>query len=201
MNKIGMTAAFLAVMMLAGAATATTTTTILGNTNTPQLAGIKVSATYDDVAKTISVQYVAGSAPVANTVLGIDKIYYNLANTVSSGPAGWNFNVPGPRADSFGEFLSNKNSNPSGTDGISSPIVFTLSDFTLPIAANGNGATTAVHIRFSNDCSGWVSDGTAGSEPNLNCSAPPAPVPELNPLILVSAGLLGLMLLARRYRR
>ena len=109
--------------------------------------------------------------------------------------------------DGFGAFNSGTNHDPSGPDGISHALVFTLMG-TVTLTPNAEGGTLVAHVRYGLDCSGWVSDGTHKDAGNLesisdcdqngNGEDPPNGVPEPGTLLIFGAGLLGLAYLRRR---
>jgi hypothetical protein len=184
----------------------------LTNTNTTELQGIVVTVTIGSVAMgvngcasaggctTLSVQLTATNPLLINTPLGIDQFFYNAADGIAAkiinvSEAGWKTNFDGGEADGFGKFNSLKNLNSGGTGGISSEIVFTL-DGIEEFGPNANNAMFAVHIRFSDGCSGWVSDGNVPGSTGSNTSC--AVIPEPATMVLVGSALVGLGFWGRR---
>lgn len=202
-NKVSLVAAFLVAILMAGAASAGEFH--LTNSNVPELAGIDIKVTTDGAGKTMSVVLV--SNPLANAPKGIDKFYYNFdgANQIISDddPSGiWSMlNNPPVIADGFGSFANGAN-NPGGTGGLTgSPITFTLANqfSDANITANAKGANFTVHIRFGDDCSGFVSDGTTTSiESNSDCKRQPVSVPEFPALALPVVAVMALMFILHR---
>ncbi len=179
-------------------------TVVLSNTDVRQMNGIQVTATYDDIAGTLSVQYVNGSSPVTNRVLGIDKIYYNLPNKVSGCPRVWMCNFGPMDTHKFGSFLSRDNMRGSSMDGIKSPIILPLSGkFPAPPPDNSQGANTAVRIRLKEGCFVWVSNGKLVG-PQVNSPAcvfkAKQNIPEFPTIALPIAGVIAIMF-ARQNRR
>jgi len=201
-HKIIVIAGLLTIILMVSGASATTITKILSATNEPALNGVQVKVIYDDVAEQISVQYVANSAPVTNKPLGIDQVYFNLNRVNSVDQGSWTLFTGNVNAGGgFGKFSSKKNHDGGSYGGIGSPLVFTMSQFTLPITPNNKGATAAVHIRFdsSGSCSGWVSDATSPpgeSEVATGCT-PHNQIPEFPALSLPIAAVIGLVLFFR----
>lgn len=194
-NNLIFIAGLLILMLMISEAGAEISTITLDNTNEPALNGIQVQVTYDDVTEKLSAQYVDNSAPVANTPLGIDKVYFNLDGVESADLKYWKlftYNAGG----GFGAFDLNKKF-PGGQGGIFSPLDITTIPFTLPIHKNLNGATTTVHIRFSDDCSAWVSDATVIGESEgeaTGCGSPPNnDIPEFPTVALPIAAIIGLV--------
>ncbi len=196
--KIISVLAVFALTLMAGAASAAEY--YLTNTNTQELDGISVKVITDGDGKTISVKL--DNNPVTNTPLGIDAFYYNLNNPITGADeSGWHFNALSTTADGFGNFAIKGSGKPAGTGGISSPIVFTLTDTFTNIPTNGHSATIAVHVRFSDGCSGWVSDGiTTSSQSNSACK-PSTSVPEFPTIALPIAGIMGLVFIFQQRRK
>jgi len=153
-----------------------------------------------------SMQWLAGSSNGLQA-LGIDTVFYNSSVTVSKvfigSTAGaqttdvtsdWSLNFGGTNGGGgFGNFLSKKNLEGGGSEGISNFITFLLNGSST-LAANANGATMDVHVRYEQNCSGWVSDGTTDSSDSGSCGGA---VPEPTPLVLLAIGL-GLLGISRK---
>lgn len=124
------------------------------------------------------------SWPVENAFLGIDQFFYGASRydhpiirvkdegcdelVIGGQACGWTVNYDGCTADSFGCFASSKSADSASHGATTQELVFVLLG-DVNFAANGRGATFAVHARFGRDCGGWFSDGTAsyvGSNPN-----------------------------------
>lgn len=123
--------------------------------------------------------------PVTNAALGIDHLYYDAPAPpyllLEVNEPGWAGNFDGMTADGFGSFGSHKCANPAGRGGLScsAPLVFTLAGD--PTAGANTPLELAVHLRFGDGCSGWVSNRarseTPGSDPGCHrlpdCPPPP----------------------------
>ena len=164
-----------------------------------------------------SIQWVAG-VDNGLQALGLDTVFYNCtacgefsnkkgddtgtlggvigvftgaaAGTLTTDiTADWTTNFGGTEGGGgFGAFASRKSLSGGGTDGISNFLTFLLKGDVLPFSMNSNDATMDVHVRYEEDCSGWVSDGTSSSSSSGSCGA----VPEPAPLVLISLGLVAL---------
>ena len=178
----------------------------LTTSNNVALDGAVVRVTVDDTggATTLGFQFL--SAPIANPVIGIDRIGYNIA----SNGVGGGFDSPGGGAcaggpviacggniDGFGSFLRD-GAESAGTGGVSSPIVITLAGHITSVAPNANGDYFVVHVRFGGECSGFIG-GPADSrsqDPAGGCGG--TQVPEPGSLALFGSGLIGLAGVLRR---
>ena len=199
--KVAVSIAVLAGGILAfGAGSASAATFDLTNTNVflPGLSILVRVTTGPDCTPApfdICVAYI--SSNLLNTPLGIDQFGYNAVGAVngfpvlSSAPIGWasqNCPAGGCQMDGFGRF-TNEADKPAALD-----LSFKLNLVNLPaFSTNARGARFAAHIRFDQDCSLFVSDGTA---PELG---PPGgcrtrdEVPEPGTGLLLGTGLAALL--------
>ncbi|MBI5902208.1 MAG: PEP-CTERM sorting domain-containing protein [Deltaproteobacteria bacterium] len=146
---------------------------------------------------TLTIQWLPGAAN-SLTAIGIDMFGFNSATSVLTCPTGWSCNKGTQNMSGFGTFAQFEK-DPGGTQGISSSIVFVLSG-AAAFTSNSQGAQFAAHVRYGNDCSGFVSDGTAsgGSTSNADCAGA-SQVPEPSTLLLLGGGLFGLGVLKKMF--
>jgi hypothetical protein len=148
---------------------------------------------------TICVVWDEGTIVEGPNAQGIDMFFYDNDGSANSSTAltissisgntdTWSFNFNGTQADGFGNFDSHKSSGPSEN---SLSLVFTIPGSDL--AANLD--EFAVHVRYLNNCSGFVSNRTnSGPTSDTNCGVA---VPEPAPLGIMAIGMLGLLLVRR----
>jgi hypothetical protein len=132
------------------------------------------------------------SWPVQNAFLGLDHFYYGAIAinhpvievkdegcdewVVGGEACGWVVNYNGCVASGFGCFASRKSHGPASHGATTQDLVFVLLG-DVDIATNDHGAQFAVHGRFSDDCSGWFSDGTATEVESQDACEPGTPQP------------------------
>lgn len=161
-----------------------------------------------------SMQWQAGAGNTLGA-LGIDTVFYNFTSDFDStgdvlsvweGSIGgtdvtgdWSLNFGGDTGGGgFGELSSSKNLDAGGTSGIDPGILFFVLNGDVDFINNGDPtfATFSAHVRYEEDCSGWVSDGNTLSTDSGSCGR--TTVPEPGVLALLAIGLLGLALRSRK---
>lgn len=148
---------------------------------------------------TLSIQWISDD-PTSPTGIGIDKFGFNGNFGIVQGgcAVGWICGGTNQQMDGFGSFAKYER-DPGGTTGISSPAIFTLAGLAT-FTANDHGAKFAAHVRYTDNCSGFVSDGTTTSTgSNSNCGS--TKVPEPSSLLLLGSGLLSLGVIGRKFAK
>lgn len=146
--------------------------------------------------------------------LGIDTVFYNYELLFGTGDllyvfddflggndvtGDWKTNFGGATSGGgFGKFSSDKSLDGGGTDGVSPNSLFFVLDGAVNFLTNGDptNSTFAAHVRYGDDCSGWVSDGNTESQSSGSCGS--TSVPEPGVIGLLAIGLLGLGVARRR---
>jgi hypothetical protein len=142
---------------------------------------------------TLSFQWVSGNTSPPSAI-GIDMIGWTGNVGVSGCAAGWNCNLGSQNMAGFGTFLQFEK-DPGGTGGIApDSVTFALTQGVAGFSAfplNAKNAQFAAHVRYSDNCSGFVSNGSTTSVgSDGNCGA--TRVPEPSTLLLLGLGTLAL---------
>jgi PEP-CTERM motif len=194
----------------------------LTNTNTNPAIDITVRVTVSDGCAgagdcTLRLQFISDN--LTNTPLGFDQFGYNSGtlNSPLLNPAaqdGWsNANCPagpgGCQMDGFGRFTAEVD-EPAGED---LDITFILASDDNDYPFNANNGNFAVHIRYGDNCSLFVSNGTSndtaggsgcsietdGASPtDVDGASPTDVVPEPSTLLVFGAGLIVINRFARK---
>ena len=140
------------------------------------------------------------------TAIGLDTIYYNADALVmmvldqdgDDVTSDWKLNFGGENAADLGSFLSRQNLDGGGTGGIyPGSITLVLGDL-VQLDPNSLGANFAAHVRYGDDCSGWVSDGQLKGTATDSGTCRSTPVPEPGTLALFGIGLVAIGFSSRR---
>lgn len=166
----------------------------LTQTNTSELAGIVITVTLDNTDANTVVSFQLTNNPLSNVPLGIDQVGWNTGS-ISLYPGTWDPSVASSM-DGFGQFTV-QSADSGGTDGISSPVSFTLNTLVTNFAGNTFENEFAAHIRYGGDCSGMVG-GVSPSGPGTHSDPGCTAVPEPATLTLLGTGLIGLGGMVRR---
>jgi hypothetical protein len=171
------------------------------------LHGVLIRVTVNNTGATsvLTVSFISDN--LANTPLGIDQFGFNSTAATTVLPPGWSNAgcppppgppTPGCQMDGFGRFASEIDS-PGGNDLL---FTFTLGSLVTTFADNSNGGEFAAHIRYSGNCSGFVSDGASkGVGKDANCTIVGiGQVPEPGTLVLLGIAMVGLGIVNRRSR-
>jgi hypothetical protein len=162
---------------------------LLQNWNITQLAAsddavrVRTGADCDPLdLRKICVEWLQGSSDLPVTAIGIDTFFYDISAidgesvprilSVTDNNSSWRFNFGGPVADGFvGRFDSKKS---EGSGETSRSLVFTLTGPT------GDLQDFAVHVRYTNGCSGWVSNrelNPGAQKSDVRCAGVKVPEP------------------------
>lgn len=142
------------------------------------------------------------------TAIGVDTIFYNSSALVvmvldqdgADVTGDWNLNFGGQNSGGgFGSMLSKKNLNAGGTGGIFPNSITLVLDSVVTLTPNSpNGGTISAHVRYGQDCSGWVSDGRPNGDGISTSGSCVTRIPEPTPLALFGIGLIAMGIARKR---
>jgi len=130
---------------------------------------------------------------------GVKAVWENgIGGTGTDVTSSWTTNYAGQTSGGgFGSFFSRKDLDPASHSGVAPDTLFFVLNDHVTFVGNDNGSTFAAHVRYEENCSGWVSDGTTNAQDSGSCGS--TSVPEPSSFLLMSIALLGMVIKSRRH--